>query len=58
MTIDVDCPRCHCPESFTVVVEDSGSGYNATYGVTDYWFRGTGTCSECGYEGEYSDSSL
>lgn len=51
------CPRCH-QESLTVTPTDGGKGYNAGVGLTEYWVRGDGVCSECGWKGEYSDSSL
>lgn len=36
----------------------SGKGYNATFGMTEYWFIVELTCPKCQHKFEYSDSSL
>ena len=51
------CPKCG-EESFEVVVTHSGKSLNHTFGLTEHWFEGEGTCYECGYRGWYGDSSL
>ena len=51
------CPECG-EESFTVTVEDSGSGHNYEFGQTVHWFGGEGKCSECGHASYYADGSL
>ena len=48
------CPECH-QETLIVSVLDSGSGLDE-WG-TCHWFSGIGRCNECGWEGEYGDSS-
>ena len=48
------CPACR-QEQFVVTITDSGSG-PSEWG-TCHWFHGYGVCANCGYEGEYSDSS-
>lgn len=51
------CPKCR-KESFWVQVTNSGKGVNSSWMQVEYWFEGYGKCSECGYKGYYSDSSL
>jgi hypothetical protein len=52
--VTVFCPECK-EEQFIVTITDSGSGPDE-WG-TCHWFYGDGVCSECGYKGDYSDSS-
>lgn len=49
------CPECE-EESFEVAVTDCGTGQCEM--ITMYWFEGEGVCSECGYKGSFSDTSV
>lgn len=49
------CPACKHDGSFKVAVHNSGSGPDE-WG-TCHWFYGYGSCEDCGYEGDYGESS-
>lgn len=57
----MECPKCKCEgdeKHFNPKLLDSGEGFNATFGITEYWHSLECTCPECKYVFEYSDSSL
>lgn len=58
----MECPKCKYdlgPDYepyFTC--EESGSGFNHTFGIKEFWWSGYIKCPECNHKWDCSDSSL